>query len=79
MDHSDPEVVASVSRRARANGKAVVGMKIFGAGSLTGREQREKSLRYVWGNDLIDAMTIGFEKVEQIDDTVAQLNGVLRA
>ena len=53
------EEVAKTLRRARANGKAVVGMKIFGAGTLTRPEDREASLRYVLGNGLVDAMTIG--------------------
>ena len=78
MDHSDPDVVATVLERARANGKAVVGMKIFGAGQLTEPLQREQSLRYVWGRELVDAMTIGFEKTEQMDDTAAMLNRVLK-
>lgn len=78
MDGS-PEEVAEVLKTARANGKAVVGMKIYGAGKLTGQEQRDASLRYVWGNDLVDAMTIGFEKPEQVDDTIDHLNRVLKA
>lgn len=79
MDASDPNVIAAVLKQARANGKAVVGMKIFGAGQLVQPQQREESLRYVWGNDLVDAMTIGFEKPEQVNDTFTRLNGVLRA
>jgi aryl-alcohol dehydrogenase-like predicted oxidoreductase len=78
MDHSDPNRVAEVLRRARANGKAVVGMKIYGAGQLVEPEQREQSLRYVWGNELVDAMTIGFEKPPQVDDTLSRLTSVLR-
>jgi len=79
MDHEDPDAVASVLRRARANGKAVVGMKIFGAGQLVERHEREDSLRYVWGNELIDAMTIGFENADQVTDTLSQLDSVLRS
>ena len=79
MDHSDPQKVADILRRARANGKAVVGMKIYGAGQLSQPEQREESMRWVWGNQLIDAMTIGFEEPEQMDDTVTRLNRVFQA
>ncbi|MGH9340205.1 MAG: aldo/keto reductase [Acidobacteriota bacterium] len=77
MDHKDPNAVAAVLKEARANGKAVVGMKIFGAGQLIEPQQRDESLRYVWGNGLVDAMTIGFEKADQIDDTVGRLTRVL--
>jgi len=79
MDRPDSEEVAAVLKRARANGKAVVGMKIYGAGRLTLRQQRDESLRYVWGNDLVNAMTIGFEKTSQVNDTVEHLNSVLRS
>ncbi len=79
MDHSDPNAVAAVLREARSNGKAVVGMKIYGAGRLAEPEQRKESLRYVWENDLVDAMTIGFEKTRQVDDSIQGLNQVLKA
>jgi predicted aldo/keto reductase-like oxidoreductase len=78
MDHEDPGKVATVLREARANGKAVVGMKIYGAGSLTEKVQRDESLRYVWGNGLVDAMTIGFERPGQIEDSISHLNEVGR-
>ena len=67
------EEVAKTLRRARSNGKAVVGMKIFGAGKLTRPEDRDASLAYVLGNELVDAMTIGMTSVEQVDDTVARI------
>jgi aryl-alcohol dehydrogenase-like predicted oxidoreductase len=71
--------VAGTLKQARANGKFVVGMKIYGAGELVGQEQRDASLRYVWGNRLVDAITIGFESPAQVEDTVAHLTRVLRA
>lgn len=79
MDVPDAEAVAKILEQARANGKGVVGMKIFGAGELAETAQREESLRYVWGRDLIDAMTIGFEAPAQVDDTIVRLNRVFEA
>ncbi len=82
MDVAKPELVPEVAetlKKARKNGKFVVGMKIYGAGQLVGAEQRDASLRYVWGNKLVDAMTIGFEKPAQVDDTVSHLNRVLKS
>ncbi len=73
------EEVAKVLKVARANGKAVVGMKIFGAGKLTDSESKDQSLRYVIGNDLVDAMTIGMLTTEQVDDTLQRINKTLRA
>lgn len=71
--------VAGTLKRARANGKGVLGMKIFGCGDLTDPAQREASLRYVIDDELVDAMTIGFTAPEQIDDTMNMLDGILQA
>ncbi|MGC9330177.1 MAG: aldo/keto reductase, partial [Candidatus Hinthialibacter sp.] len=74
-----PGEVAPVLKLARANGKFVVGMKIYGCGDLTSAEHRDQSLRYVIRNDLVDAMTIGFNKTGQVDDSIEHVNRVLRA
>jgi len=72
MDGS-ADAVSAVLQKARANGKAVVGMKIFGAGRLVKPEEKDASLKYVIGNDLVDAMTVGMLSKEQIDDTVKRV------
>ena len=74
-----PEVIAAVLKEARKNGKAVVGMKIYGCGDLLAPEEQDASIRYVWGNQLVDAMTIGFTDPAQTDDTIQNLNKVLKA
>jgi aryl-alcohol dehydrogenase-like predicted oxidoreductase len=71
--------VAPVLKEARANGKFVVGMKIFGAGELTKPEDKDASLQYVIKNALVDAMTIGMRKIEETDDSIARLNAALRS
>lgn len=73
------EEVAGVLKTARRNGKAVVGMKIFGAGKLTQPEEKDASLNYVFKNDLVDAITVGMKKVEEVDDTLARMAQVRRA
>lgn len=67
MDGSREDVEA-VLRTARQNGKAVIGMKIFGEGRLV--NQREACIKYAQEVGLIDAMTIGFHTPEQIDDVL---------
>ena len=67
MDAS-PEKVIPVLRQARQNGKAVIGMKIFGEGKLSG--EREVCMQFAQENGLLDAMTIGFHTPEQIDDAL---------
>lgn len=73
------EAVTQTLKTARANGKAVVGMKIFGAGKLTDAPAKDASLRYVIGNNLVDAMTIGMLTPEQVDDTIERINKTLKA
>jgi 1-deoxyxylulose-5-phosphate synthase len=77
--HCDDTVdeVTKTLRRARANGKAVIGMKIYGAGRLTSPEDREASLRYVLGQGLVDAMTIGVTEHGQVDDNLRALGRTL--
>jgi aryl-alcohol dehydrogenase-like predicted oxidoreductase len=67
MDGS-PEDVMPVLREARKNGKAIIGMKIFGEGKLSG--EREACMQFAQENGLLDAMTIGFHTPEQIDDAL---------
>jgi aryl-alcohol dehydrogenase-like predicted oxidoreductase len=67
MDGSREEV-EGVLRTAKANGKAVIGMKIFGEGRLA--DQRDACMKYAQELGLIDAMTIGFHTPAQIDDVL---------
>ncbi|RIK76518.1 MAG: aldo/keto reductase [Planctomycetota bacterium] len=67
MDASSEEVVA-VLRQAKAAGKAIIGMKIFGEGALA--DQREACMKFAQGLEFLDAMTIGFETPDQIDDAL---------
>jgi aryl-alcohol dehydrogenase-like predicted oxidoreductase len=74
-----PEVKAPVLKQARANGKVVIGMKLFGAGKLTKPEQMDASLAYVFENQLVDAVTIGMMRPKEVDDTIRRVDRALRA
>jgi aryl-alcohol dehydrogenase-like predicted oxidoreductase len=65
MDGTVEEVV-EVLRDIKANGKAVIGMKILGEGVLA--DQKEECIRFAQNLGLIDTMTIGFEAPEQVDE-----------
>jgi aryl-alcohol dehydrogenase-like predicted oxidoreductase len=54
-------------------------MKIFGAGTLTRPEDRAASLRYVLGNDLVDAITIGTTAPGQVDENLQSIRRALSA
>jgi aryl-alcohol dehydrogenase-like predicted oxidoreductase len=74
-----PEEVSAVLKTARANGKVVIGMKIFGAGKLTSPKQKDASLKYVFENELVDAITIGMMRPSEVDDTIKRMNKALNA
>ncbi len=78
MDGTSDEV-SQVLKSARKNGKAVVGMKIFGAGKLVKPEEKDASLKYVLGNSLVDAMTVGMLTPAQVDDTTDRIARAFQA
>jgi aryl-alcohol dehydrogenase-like predicted oxidoreductase len=63
-----PEQVTNVLQRMKQNGKAVIGMKIYGEGELA--DQTDECMRFAQNLGLLDAMTVGAETPEQMDDTL---------
>ncbi|NQT38318.1 MAG: aldo/keto reductase [Planctomycetes bacterium] len=73
-----PEDVVGQLRAMRAKGKGVLGMKICGGGRNTTAEQREESLRFVLQSGCVDALVIGMESPQQIDENLALIEKVLQ-
>lgn len=67
MDGTVDEVVG-VLKTARANGKGVIGMKIFGAGKLL--DKKDECMKFAQTNGVLDAMTIGATEPEQVDENL---------
>jgi 1-deoxyxylulose-5-phosphate synthase len=78
MDGSAEEVSALL-KKARQSGKAVLGMKIFGAGAFA-KDAAEKaaSLKHVFTSGVVDAITVGMLKPEEVDDTLQLMAQVQR-
>jgi aryl-alcohol dehydrogenase-like predicted oxidoreductase len=70
MDAS-PDVVLPVLKQMKASGKAVVGMKILGAGQL--RNRQDESLKYALGLGVLDAFTIGAESIAEQQDLMRRI------
>lgn len=71
--------VEPVVKKLHQAGKAVIGMKLIGEGAFRNSdEKRDSSIRYVLGLGCVDAMVVGFEKVEEIDDFAARVRKVPR-
>ena len=71
MDADVPRVVKVLERMHRS-GKAVLGMKILGAGRLSNRV--DECLDYVLGLDCVDAFTIGQESAVEMKDLVRRIS-----
>ncbi len=69
MDES-PEKVAAELQKMHARGRGVLGMKIYGETGFDSAEKRLQSLKYVLGLGTVDAFTIGFGSIAQIDEAL---------
>ena len=67
MDGPLDEVVEALSQ-LKKNGKAVIGMKIYAEGTLVAN--KDKCIEYAQNLGLLDAMTIGSESIEQINENL---------
>jgi len=56
-----------------------VGMKIFGAGKLIKPEEKDASLKFVFTNGLVDAITVGMLNPAEVDDTLKCMSQVRAA
>jgi len=73
----DVPKVEAVLKALRKRGKAVIGMKILGEGTFRDSdEKRDKSIKYALQSGCMDAMVVGFEKVNEIDDFAARVRRV---
>ncbi len=70
MDGTVDQVVP-VLKEIRAKGKAILGMKIYGQGDLGGKA--DECMKFAQGSGLLDAMTLGAEKPELMDESLRLL------
>ena len=56
-------------------GKGVFSMKAFGGGSLTSHYQ--EALDYVFSQEAIDSVMVGFGKIREVDDLLSYLDGTM--
>jgi len=67
----NPETVLPVLKQMKASGKAVVGMKILGAGQL--RDKQDDCLKFALGLGVLDAFTIGAESKTEPEDLIRRI------
>jgi len=69
-----PEEVMPVLQQAHENGKAILGMKIYGCGEIKQEEECESSLRWVLESGNVDSITIGVTTLEQAEQNIRRVN-----
>ncbi len=77
MDNT-PETVAALLKKAKQNGKGIIGMKIFGNGDKISENDREQSIRFAVTEGVIHSMTLGMESVAQVDDAVERVMRIVK-
>jgi 1-deoxyxylulose-5-phosphate synthase len=68
---ADPATVLGVLKQMKTAGKAVVGMKILGQGTL--RDRQDEALKYALGLGVLDAFTIGAESKPEQEDLIRRI------
>src|SRR6266576_197781 len=68
---ADPATVIPVLKQMKASGKAVVGMKILGAGQL--RDRQDDAIKYALSLGILDAFTIGAENRNDQEDLIRRI------
>jgi 1-deoxyxylulose-5-phosphate synthase len=68
---ADPRTVVGVLKEMKAAGKAVVGMKILGQGTL--RERQDEGIKYALSLGVLDAFTIGAESTVEQEDLIRRI------
>jgi len=70
MDADVPKV-QEVLTRMKKNGKAIIGMKVYGRGQLA--DKKDECLEFQTGSGLTDHFTLGIESYEQLKDILKRL------
>jgi len=68
---ADPATVIGLLKQMKASGKAVVGMKILGAGDL--RNRQDEAIKHALGIGVLDAFTIGAESRSEQEDLIRRI------
>ncbi len=67
------EVVSHV-KQVRDDGMGVISMKLVGEGAFTNREDRKAAMRYAFRNAGVNAVTVGYKNMAEVDEAIENLN-----
>jgi 1-deoxyxylulose-5-phosphate synthase len=76
-DWEEPGNVSDVVehvKQAHAAGKGVISMKLIGEGAFTDRSDRQQAMRFAFRNAGVDAVTVGYKSIAEIDEAIENVN-----
>ena len=73
----DVNEVTTHIRKIHGQGTGTLGMKIMGEGRFLTPEDRNASVRYVMKLGAVDAVTIGYKSIAEIDEAIERINSHL--
>jgi len=68
-----PDEIKDILARAKANGKGIIGMKIFSEGKHVTDDERQSSIKFALTEGNIHCMTLGLESQAQMDDAIERV------
>lgn len=68
---ADVTAVEKVLKKMKANGKTIMGMKVFGEGALV--DKKDECLQFQLATEFIDCFTIGVESKDQFNDLLKRI------
>lgn len=68
-----PEVVSHV-KSVRKDRMGIISMKLIGEGAFTNREDRKAAMRYAFQTAGVDAVTVGYKNMAEVDEAIENLN-----
>lgn len=77
---SGPGDVAEVTshvHEVHAQGMGVISMKLVGEGAFTNRQDRQAAMRYAFQTAGVDAVTVGYKSIAEVDEAIENVNQAL--
>jgi 1-deoxyxylulose-5-phosphate synthase len=68
------EVVTHVKEVKNKDRMGVISMKLVGEGQFTTREDRKAAMRFAFRNAGVDAVTVGYKNMAEVDEAIENLN-----
>jgi aryl-alcohol dehydrogenase-like predicted oxidoreductase len=70
----DVKEVVSHVKEVRKDRMGIISMKLIGEGAFTNREDRKAAMKFAFQNAGVDAVTVGYKNMAEVDEAIENLN-----